>query len=248
MIPRRVIALAGLLALPALASAQRTTLPPGQTGPQLPYARWAVTPYIGVRAPLTTGNEFQYQNGEAVSTHAVSRERGGAVLGGLEAEYRFRRHWSFVGGVAASARGNDVLTFSTPSSADTLGADGDRFFFAKAGVSYRLPEPSPDTRRFHPGGFVTLAPALVRLDRAGLGKVNNPAVNLGLAATAPLGSSRRLAFQLAVDDYLTFWDKGKLEAQDAAFYSTAAVPVTVHYSYSTSNILVLRLGASFRMP
>jgi hypothetical protein len=246
MIPRRVIALAGLLAFPAAARAQ-TTIPPGQTGPQLPYARFSVTPYLGVRVPVTTGREFQFQNGEATSTHAISRERGGAVLAGAEAEYRFLRHWSLVGSAATSARGNDVLTLETPSSSDTVGVDGDRFLFAKAGISYRLPDPSPDTRRFHPGGFITVAPALVRIARRGTAAVNNFAANVGLAATAPLGSDRRLAFQLGVDDYLTFWNKHKLEAQDAAAFSTPTVPVTVHYSYSTSNLLVLRLGGSWRI-
>ena len=246
MIPRRVIALAGLLAMPTMAFSQ-ATIPPGQSGPQLPYARFSITPFVGVRMPITTGREFQFQNGQTTSTHAVSRERGGGVLGGAEAEYRFLRHWSIVGSAATSSRGNDVLTLETTSSSDTVGVDGDRFTFAKLGVSYRIPDPSPDSRRFHPGGFVTVAPALVRIDGNGAGAVNNFATNIGLAATAPLGSDRRLAFQLGIDDYVTFWNKHRLEARDAALYSTPTVPVTVHYSYSTSNIVVLRLGGSWRV-
>jgi hypothetical protein len=246
MIPRRVIALAGLLAMPAIAHAQ-ATIPPGQSGPQLPYARFSITPFVGVRMPVSTGREFLFENGETTSTNAVSRERGGAVLGGAEAEYRFLRHWSVVGSAATSSRGNDVLTFDTPSSSDSLGVDGERFTFAKLGISYRIPDPSPDTRRFHPGGFVTVAPALVRMDGGGAGAVNNFAVNVGLAATAPLGSDRRLAFQIGFDDYVTFWNTDRLEERDAALYSTATVPVTVHYSYSTSNIIVLRVGGSWRL-
>jgi hypothetical protein len=247
MNPRRVVALAGLLALPAALHAQQTTIPPGQTGPQLPYAKFAITPFVGVRMPISTGSEFLFLNGSHASTTAVSRERGGGVLGGAEAELRFARHWSVVGSAATSARGNDVITTTTTSGSDTVGVDGERYTFAKLGVSFRIPDPNPDARRFHPGGFIVVAPALVRVSGGGQDAVNNFAANVGLAATAPLSSDRRLAFQLGIDDYVTFWNTHKLESRDAAAYSTATVPVVVHYSYNTSNIIVLRVGGSWRV-
>jgi len=245
MMLRRALAVAVLLAAPAAARAQ-ATVDPRQTGPQLPYARFAITPFVGMVVPSSTGEAHLFAASEDVSITSVRRERGGAMLAGAEAEYRFARQWSAVGGAAISARGNDAFTFTTNgTSAEPLEGRGDRFTFAKLGVSYRIPDPVNDSRRFHPGGFVVVAPALVHLDREGMSSVNSPALNVGIAATAPVGRSRRLAFQLGLDDYLTFWDTDKLEAQDALLYATDG-PVTVVYDYSTSNIFTLRLGGSFR--
>jgi hypothetical protein len=245
MMLRRAIAVATLLAAPALASAQGT-LDPRQTGPQLPYARFALTPFIGFRAPLTTGQENLFVNGETVSSNSITHERGGAFLAGVEGEYRFARQWSAVGSFARSARGTDVFTTTSGTAVDSLAGHGDRFTFYKLGVSYRIPDPANDARRFHPGGFIVVAPALVHMDRPGFDGVTNPAVNLGIAATAPIGASRRLAFQIGLDDYVTWWDTDKLEEQDHLLYSTPTEAVVVDYSYSMSNLFVVRLGASFR--
>jgi hypothetical protein len=245
MLLRRALAVAVLLAAPAAARAQ-ATVDPRQTGPQLPYVRFAITQFVGMVVPSTTGEAHLFAEGETVSITSVRRERGGALLVGAEAEYRFAKQWSAVGGAAVSARGNDAFTYTTNGeAADPLEGRGDRFTFAKLGVSYRIPDPANDVRRFHPGGFISVAPALVHLDREGMSSVNSPAVNVGIAATAPIGRSRRLAFQLGLDDYLTFWDTHKLEAQDALLYATDG-PVSVLYDYSTSNLFTLRLGGSFR--
>jgi hypothetical protein len=246
MMLRRAIAVAALLAAPALASAQ-ASLDPRQTGPQLPYARWAVTPFIGFRAPLTTGQENLFIGGETVSTHAITRERGGAFMAGIEGEARFARQWSVVGSFASSARGTETVTRISGTSADSLAFHGDRFTFAKLGFSYRIPDPAVDSRRFHPGGFVVVAPALVHIDRPGFGGVTSPAVNLGIAATAPVGRSRNLAFQIGLDDYATWWNTDKLEEQDGGQYtSEMGKVVVVDYAYSMSNVFAVRLGASFR--
>lgn len=245
MMLRRALAVAVLLAAPAAARAQ-ANLDPRQTGPQLPYARFAITPFVGLRAPSTGADEHLYFDGETVSTTSVSRERGGAVLGGVEAEYRFARQWSAVGSYAMSARGTDVVSTTDGSSTESVSEHGSRFSFAKLGVSYRIPDPAVDSRRFHPGGFIVVAPAWVRMEREGFDAVNNKAINLGIAATAPIGASQRLAFQIGIDDYLTWWDTDKLEAQDAALFTTPTQTAEVDFGSSTGNIFVIRLGGSFR--
>jgi hypothetical protein len=246
---RSLFVLAGLAtALPAAAAAQQGQyLPAGQTGAQLPHATWAVTPFVGVRVPFSTGDQFIFREDDAVSDTRVTQERGGAVLVGLEGEYRFQGPWSLVGTVGYSPSGNDVATVESGSASDDFSIDGPSILMARAGVSYRLPEPSPDRRRFHPAGFIVAGPALVRTSYDGFDAVNNWAASVGLHATAPLGKSRRFAFQLGIEDYVTFWDTESLaEIEEPILSTLLGEPVAIDYDYSVSNILTLRLGGSFR--
>jgi hypothetical protein len=244
----RVFALAGLLALPVSAAAQ-DVIPPGQTGPQLAKSRFAVTPFVGVRVPFGGGDQFVLLEGETVSNIVISQERGGSVAAGLEAEYRVSGPWSLVGSFTVSPDGNDVARIRVTGQEDvTLSSNGAGMMFGKLGVSYRLPEPNPDTRRFHPAGFLVAAPAFVRLDPAGADASWHPALNLGVQATAPIGSARRLAFQLAIDDFITFWDTDDLRAaEEPAWSAFFGEPVSVQFDSQTSNLLVIRVGASFRV-
>ena len=244
----RAFALAGLLALPVSAAAQ-DVIPPGQTGRQLPQSRYAITPFVGVRVPYSTGDEFLFREGDGVSGIRVTQERGGSLAVGADAEYRVRGPWSLVGGVAYTPGSNDVARIRQEGQNDrTFSSDGADMLFAKAGVSFRLPEPNPDARRFHPAGFLVAAPTLIRMSPAVGDASNHLGLNLGLQATAPLGRSRRLAFQLAIDDYVAFWDTEALAESDQIRYSALLEePVVIDYDYGISNILVIRLGASFRM-
>lgn len=245
----RAFVLAGLLALPVSAAAQEDVVPPGQTGRQLPRSTFALTPFVGVRVPFSTGDEFLFRQGETVSQIRVTQEHGGSFGAGLEGEYRFFGPWSLVGSVMYTPGGNDVARVREEGVEDeSLSRDGPDVLLSKLGVSFRLPEPNPDQRRFHPAGFIVVAPALVRLSPEGGNATNHWGVNVGLQATAPVGRSRRLAFQLGIDDYVTFWDTDALaESDEAAWSAYYEEPVRIDYDYSASNLLVIRLGASFRL-
>ncbi|HET6231083.1 MAG TPA: hypothetical protein VFE05_13500 [Longimicrobiaceae bacterium] len=249
----RLLALAGLLAVPATAHAQAgVQLPPGQTGPQLPRTRWAVTPFVGVRVPFTTGAQHVFVDSQTVSPTTVRRERGGAPMVGAEAEMRIKGPWSLVGTAAYSQEGSDVLsiTLAGDSSAQAISFPGSSALFTRLGVSYRLPEPNPDSRRFHPAGFIVAAPALVRTHVKGGPSVNNWAANVGVQATAPLGRSQRLAFQIAFDDYITFWNADARLTEDVAILTPtipSTTPLRISYGSNNSNIIALRFGASFRL-
>lgn len=245
----RSLALAGMLALPSVAAAQARLPDPRQ----LPTARFAVTPFVGVQVPYATGD--QYLVGSTGAQWVVSEQRAGGPLGGVEVEARVMGPLSVLGSVAYANTGDsDVRVRSLEGDTVSGRISGPETWLARLAVGYRLPEPDPDVRRFHPAGFLVAGPALVRVDYADERGVpaewtrasNHWGLNLGFHAATTLGSPR-LALHFGLEDFLTFWDTDRFAARDAAIYQVAVEePVTVRYDYSASNILTLRAGLSFR--
>ena len=253
---RCALALLGLLALPAVAHAQDRPLLANEPPPErLPHSRFAITPVLGARIPYTTGNYVVF--GESGNTIAVREERGGGPLVGLNAEARLTGPLSFVGGVAYSGRRQDIIQYQGTDDTGILSieTDGPAMWFAKAGVAFRLADPEPDNRRFHPSAFITVAPAMVWMDwedlegapEAVTGTTSHLALNLGADATARIGRSN-WAFQLGLEDFITFWDTDELRTRDEVLSSLRFTEssVVVDYDYDVSNIFVVRVGASYR--
>ena len=252
---RCALALLGLLALPPAAAAQDRPLLANEPPPErLPETRFSITPYLGVRIPFNTGDQVVFLDGG--DQFRFSSERGGSELVGLNAEMRLRGPVSLVLGGAYSGRGSDILTvLGQDSSVVEFELDGPAIWFAKAGVTVRLPDPIPDSRRFHPSAFVTVAPSLVFLDWADVDGAPDDfndsshhfGLNLGIDAVTRLGSSERWAFTVGLEDFVTFWDTDALVARDQAIGEVVTgEPVAIDYDYGTSNILTLKLGVSYR--
>lgn len=239
-----VLALAGLLALPAAAAAQ-DPLPPGQLAP----ARFSVTPFVGMRVPYSMGNAYLF-TGDG-RTFVIDEDRGGGPLAGVEAEARVRGPVSVLGSLAFSNAGDHDITLTSSEGEQTrLIGETPQMWMGKLAVAYRLPEPRPDNRRFHPAGFLSAGPSLVRTnwsesDLDGSGN-NHWGLNLGVHTATTLGTPR-LALHLGIEDYLTFWDTDRLAAQNGTlygeFFDDTAV---VDYDYTSSNLVMLRAGVSFR--
>lgn len=252
-----VLALAGVLALPAAAAAQNNggfaSQPPADL---VPYTRFAVTPWVGLRVPYGTGDYFVITEGG--DQYQLDEDRGGGAAVGLDAVYQIRGPLNLLAGVAYSAADEDELTITTVGTTTTttqfLG-DGAEMWFFKAGVQYRLPDPIPDNRRFHPAAYLTVAPSLVVMDFPEIEGLDNDDVNgssthfglnLGAEAVSNIGS-RGLALSFALEDYLTFWNQDDLRVRDEALLgSLFEEPVSVNYDSNSANILVLRAGLSWR--
>ncbi|MBW3572768.1 MAG: hypothetical protein KY467_16860 [Gemmatimonadetes bacterium] len=250
-----VLALAGLLALPAAAAAQD----PGGFASEpraelVPYTRFAVTPWIGFRVPYGSGDYFVFT--ESGSQFRLDEDRGGGAALGLDAAFQVTGPLNVVAGLGWS--GADQNTLNVLDEAGTLRrfqADGPQVWFMKAGVQYRLPDPVPDNRRFHPAAYVTVAPGLVWMDWPEFegfddadvnGNTRNFALNLGFDAVTNLGS-RGLALSFTVENYLTFLNEDRIRVRDEALLGDVfEEPVVIDYDASTNNILVLRAGLSWR--
>jgi hypothetical protein len=255
-----VFALAGALALPAVAAAQNdggfASQPPADL---VPYTRFAITPWVGLRVGYGSGDYFVFTEGG--EQFRLDEDRGGGAAIGVNAEYQLRGPLNLVAGVAYSAANEDEINVSTVGDdpvVTTLLADGPEVWFLKAGFQYRLPDPVPDNRRFHPAAYVTVAPSLVLVDYAdfdGLeedvvddvnGSSRHFGLNIGVDAVTNIGS-RGLALSLGFEDYLTFWDEDRLRVRDEVLLGTVfEEPVTINYDAASANILMLRAGLSWR--
>lgn len=249
-----VLALAGLLALPAAAAAQNDGGFASEPPPELvPYTRFAVTPWVGFRVPYGSGNYFAFT--ESGTQFQLDEDRGGGAAVGLDAAYRITGPLNLVAGVGYSgADQNELTVIDQDGNALQFQSDGPEVWFVKAGMQYRLPDPIPDNRRFHPAAYITVAPALVFMDWPEFegfdddvnGRTRNFALNIGFDAVTNIGS-RGLALSFTVEDYLTFLDEDHIRVRDEALLGDLfEEPVVIDYDQSTNNILVLRAGISWR--
>ncbi len=252
-----VFALAGLLTLPAVAAAQDNggfASPPPED--LVPFTRFGVTPWVGVRVGYGSGNYFAITEGG--DQFRLDENRGSSASVGLNAEYQLRGPLNLVAGVAYSAANEDEINVTTTGSnptTDTFVSDGPQMWFFKAGAQYRLPDPMPDNRRFHPAAYITVAPSLVVVDYAEIDGLDNDDVNgssthfglnLGVDAVTNLGS-RGLALSFGFEDYLTFWNEDRVRLRDEVLLGELfQEPVVVNYDAPMANILVLRAGLSWR--
>ncbi|HSU15424.1 hypothetical protein [Longimicrobium sp.] len=254
---RSALALLGLLALPLAASAQDRPLLANEPPPErLPESRISVMPYIGARVPYTTGDVVLFTQGG--DQFRIATQRGGGPMLGVDVMARVRGPINVVGGVAYSGKREDVLRFQdlqADSSVDVT-TDGPRYWMAKAGVVFRLADPEPDNRHFHPSAFITVAPALVWVDYddvsgfpdAANKSTTNFALNLGADASARIGRTSRWAFTIGLQDFLTFWNTDSMTARDVTIgEALTGEPVVIDYDYNTSNIFTLRFGVSYRI-
>ncbi|HEX8694224.1 MAG TPA: hypothetical protein VF746_17520 [Longimicrobium sp.] len=249
---RSALALLGLLALPAAAAAQDRPLLANEPPPErLPQHRFALTPWIGIRVPFDAGNVVVIS--ESGDQSRFESQRGGGGMAGLNAELRLRGPWSLVvGGAYSAAEQDEITVFHTDESTEIFDTDGPAMWFAKAGVSVRLPDPIPDNRRFHPSAFITVAPTMVWLDWNGDDEVldrtsSHFALNLAADAVTRIGRSERWALSLGFEDFMTFWNTDDLRVRDTAVGEViVGEPVVIDYDYSSSNVFVLRFGVSYR--
>lgn len=250
-----VLALAGLLALPAAAAAQNdggfASEPPADL---VPYTRFAVTPWIGFRSPYGSGDYFVFT--ESGDQFQLDEDRGGGAAIGLDAAYRVTGPLNVIAGFGYSgADENELTVLDEAGTVRRFQSDGPEVWFLKAGVQYRLPDPIPDNRRYHPAAYVTVAPALVFTDYPDFegfdnddvnGSARHFALNIGFDAAANLGS-RGLTLTFTVEDYLTFVDEDRVRVRDEVLLGDLfEEPVVIEYDRSTNNIVLLRAGLSWR--
>jgi hypothetical protein len=252
---RSALALLGLLALPLAAMAQtdRTLLTNEPPPERLPESKFSITPYLGARVPFASGDVILVN--EAGDQHVLRWERGGAPMVGLDFSGKVAGPVQFVVGGAFSPSRTDELRLDGATVSDSARTDGAAYWMAKAGVQVRLADPNPDDRHFHPSALITAAPALIWTDwndidgfpAAATSSTHHFAANLGVDAAARIGRSDVWSFMVGLQDYLVFWNNDSNVSRDATFGAVLlGEPVAVDYASSSSNIVTLRFGVSYR--
>jgi hypothetical protein len=129
--------------------------------------------------------------------------------------------------------------------------------FARVGLSYRLPEPDPDTRTYRPAAYLLVGPARVHesygdaalaVPAATDPAVESWALHLGLKALFPFGSPNVL-LQVALENYATFWNPRDAEAQrlERALELQPGTLLDTSLGVNRTNVLMLNFGVSLRL-
>lgn len=237
----------GLLLLPGPLAAQlgREALPP---------ERVVVTPLVGYRAPHSTGIELSVDSEFDSFSILTDEDRRGAVFYGGRVMVRAIDRLSVAATLArsSSARVNSVTREPglPPESSFSIGPD---LWFGSLGLSYRLPDPSWETRRFLFAGFVSVEPGVLReVPRANLSvpqefleSVDNFTLSVAADASIALGTPN-LAVNFGVRDYITFWNGDAHAEQFERFFERSGDPADVSAEYNTSHIIVPQIGISLR--
>jgi hypothetical protein len=108
-----------------------------------------VTPYLGFRVPYGTGDYYlTFTDGSQL---VVRDERGGGSALGLMVEGQVHGPLSVVAAGTFSTGTPDDVFIPFEDGVQRIRFDGPNIFFARAGLSYRLPEPDPDHPALPPG-------------------------------------------------------------------------------------------------
>lgn len=227
-----------------------------QENPRLARSRISITPIVGYRIGQTAEAQITISTSETpfpVTATIEEVRSGGPFLGG-QLEVLLFGPLSLVGSVAYS-RPDNVSVIGTATDVpgarpDTITAAAPDVLLAKAGLSIRLPDPTPDSRSFHPAAFLTIAPGLLResgvLGFPGTSPVNHFALAIGGEAVTKLGADW-VALTLGVEDFITFWyPDGRERAEERALAAQGFQDPRVSFSYDPSHIILLRAGLSFR--
>lgn len=238
------LALVLLACLPLSAQAQfESPLPP---------ARLSVTPFVGVRIPTIVRGTETVVAGEETSVLEVREQRAGGPATGLQVEVAALPFLSVIGAVAYS-RAGDIDFHAIREEGITEGTmGGPEVWFAKAGISVRLPEPQPDHRRYRSVAFLTVAPALIRESedwwRLFPGEqtdaVNNWGISLGAEALTAIRPN--LALHIGLEDYVTFWNTAERRRRHERYLAEQGTPAQASFSYNPSNVFLARVGITLR--
>jgi hypothetical protein len=240
----RSLLLVLVLAVPTFAAAQES--------PTLPRARVSVTPFTGYRIGFTTSGRLTLSAGPDSVSGAFDEERGGGTVVGAQLEIRAVGPVNLIGAVSYGRAGEIRITDPSTPQAGAERVSAPSVWLAKAGLAFRLPDPVPDSRSFHPAAFVTVAPAVVREEFvpgfAGQDAkpVNHFALSLGADVVTAIGAPW-IALHIGVEDFITFWNTDERERRTEEFlFRQLQVPVNAEYTYDPSHIPLLRAGVSFR--
>ena len=235
---------------PAAASAQ---LMPLQDDPAQ-HPRVRISPWLGWMPAVTRTEEWVNSDGAGTNTFVdVDYTLDDGYAGGVNVEVQVHGPWNIFGGAVFATRGDSE--FAMRDSTDAFEINGSRFIAVRAGLSYVLTQRESELVMRRLSGSVHAAPFYMReMPRAETGFDDSPVFRdaghfgLSLGATGELPfATDRLALQLGVDDYITFWNDDALARLPAAFFDDAGTGTVSRVESDVSHQWVVRAGVSLRL-
>ena len=237
-----VYALAALIALPCALQAQGD---PGW-GPV-----FRVTPFIGVSPGFTQEGIATVFTANGLNDHRYELEHGSSIAFGVNGEYRLWNRFGLVGGLTWSSRGQGRLIDFEDEFVREF--EGTTLWMAKAGLAMRLREVKPDLQLRRLNASIHIAPAWIHdspktsvfTPGDAATSINHWGLNLGAEAELPL-TNERLAFQLALDDWIVFWDEDKYSGRMQGYFQERISNASVAIDPDNSHVVIFRAGLSWR--
>lgn len=220
-------------------------------------ARLSITPLVGLRTPLLTARTTPVIVAGSLIPAAVSLQpqRGAGATAGAEVDLYLGGRAGVTGAFLYTNPDPIVLTTQPVQNiVSQLRINGPSVWFARAGVSYRLPEAEWIEGTVLPAGYLMVGPALVRQDFTGsalrLGgeddTLDSWAVHLGYRALFPIGSPN-FAIQVTLEDYVPFWNRaGEEERLERILTFEPGTVVSADFGYDRPHILMLNVGLALR--
>lgn len=247
---RRVLAAAVLFlcANTAVAHAQLMPLQDDPTwGPRI-----RVTPFVGF-LPSVERPESWVHNSNGTNTFVdvnYTLASGNAV--GLTGEVVMKGPWNALVGVMYGSRGTS--TFETLNDGAQFAINGSRFLFGRLGASYTLRDHETELTMRRLSATFFAAPFYMReMPRAEVGFAsedvfdtsNHFGLNLGVTGELPFARDR-MALQIGVEDYATFFNSGALKRLPAAYFNDDTPGATTKVDTDVAHQWLLRAGLSYR--
>jgi hypothetical protein len=245
----------------AIATAAAVLLPGPGTAQMMPlqddpaqHPRVRISPWIGWLPAVTRTEEWVNSDGGGANTFVdIDYTLDDGYAAGFNVEVRVHGPWNVFGGAIFATRGDSE--FAMRDSADAFEINGSRFLALRAGASYVLNQRDSELALRRLSGSVHVAPFYMHeMPRAEVGfddsAVFQDADHFGLSigATGELPfATDRLALQLGVDDFITFWNDDALARLPAAFFDDAGTGAVSRVESDVSHQWVVRAGISVRM-
>ena len=216
--------------------------------------RMRISPWIGWLPAVTRTEEWVNSNGAGTNTFVdieYTLDDGYAV--GFNVDVRVHGPWNAFGGAMFATRGDSE--FAMRDSTDAFEINGSRFLALRAGASYVLSQRDSEMALRRLSGSVHVAPFYLReMPRAEIG-FDDSAVfqgsdhfGLSVGATGELPfATDRLALQVGVDDFITFWNDDALARLPAAFFDDEATGTVSRVESDVSHQWLVRAGISIRL-
>lgn len=226
---RKAILLLSLLAWPSAASAQR----------------YSLSLYTGVRAPFTSGF-VDVASADGTSLFALREQRGGGAVLGLDGDVAVGGPFRVVGGAAYSGTGEGEFFLGRDAGWGERGDFAVRYtsatWLAKLGAGVRVRgEERTGAAGRAPSLDLTVGPAAVHQL-----ETTSPALNFGFGGILPMAENP-VEFNVGIEDYFVFWNHGGLEeVMLDVVRPVRSDAAAVDFLYRTSNLVVVRVGASYR--
>lgn len=238
-----VLALAALVFLPAIASAQSTTL----FGPQL-----RITPWVGVSPGYSQKGDATVFTANDISGRQYQIDYASSLPIGLNVEYRFWNRFGAMLGAAWSRRGNATLIdFDNIDQPYTIA--GTDLWTAKLDLAVHMYEINPDMQMRRINASVFAGPVFmkdrVRADiftpNEATNTVDQWGVNLGAEAEVPTANSH-LALVIGAEDNLVLWNNNKYRRRVEGYVRTTTPDAAVLIDAKMSQAVIGRIGLSYR--